>query len=51
MGPAERRELELLFPGRLQTVTDPARTVMPGRIARKLAERHLRNAKALLAPA
>lgn len=49
VGPAARAEILALFPelAELEAPPEPARTIVGGRIARKLAERHLRNDKPL----
>ncbi|PWK62747.1 Hint domain-containing protein [Roseicyclus mahoneyensis] len=50
LDPAARRELRQLFPGlSTETPAHAARAVLPGRIARRLAQRHARNARALTA--
>ncbi|TAG29131.1 MAG: hypothetical protein EAZ40_02875 [Rhodobacterales bacterium] len=48
MGPEARQELRLLFPGLVTGSEEAARPVLPGRAARRLADRHARNAKLLL---
>jgi hypothetical protein len=48
MGPEARRELRLLFPALHEAADDAARPVLAGRMARRLAERHGRNAKEML---
>lgn len=49
MGPQAQRELRLLFPGlHEEAQDDAARPILAGRMARRLADRHGRNAKALV---
>jgi hypothetical protein len=50
MDPAARQELQCLFPDLVpETASAAARGLMPGRAARRLALRHLRQARALVA--
>lgn len=50
VGKAARAEIEALFPGLLAGAETPAaaRILAPGRQARQLAQRHLRNEKPLV---
>ncbi|AOZ69716.1 hypothetical protein LPB142_10630 [Rhodobacter xanthinilyticus] len=49
---AQRRELLTLFPELLAAPTppEPARLILSGRLGRRLAQRHLQNARALVEP-
>ncbi|MDT0683967.1 Hint domain-containing protein [Roseicyclus sp. F158] len=46
--PAARREIAAIFPGLCTRTPPAARTTLPGRRARRLAERHLKNARTLV---
>ena len=48
LGDAARREIAVLFPELLAAGTEPARKLLSGRLGRKMAARHFRNAKALV---
>ena len=48
MGPEARRELRLLFPGLQEAAYAAARPILAGRVARRLADRHGRNARMLI---
>ncbi|WP_019953607.1 Hint domain-containing protein [Yoonia vestfoldensis] len=49
MDPDAQRELALIFPGLIEGADNAVRPIMAGHSARALAQRHLRNDKALLA--
>ncbi len=49
LSPEARRELATIFPGLTETTQQAARIVVPGRMARQMVQRHLKNEEALVA--
>lgn len=49
VGPAALAEIHMIFPELREQTPKPARDVISGKLARKMADRHVRNSKALVA--